>query len=776
MRRVSVLLALPLAGAVVLPAPQAAAVPGGGLTARLSLGPASAETNGPASAPAVADNGHVAYVTYATGLGFTDANDDSDVVVSTAPGVNVLVSRTTGGTAANAASDAPAISADGRYVAFRSDATDLGGVSDTNNASDVYLLDRDPSDDGLDGADRTLTRVSTTNGGGQANGASDQPALAVTPQGVFVAFRSTATNLAAPDRNKVADVFVKNVGTGAVTRVSVGAGGAEANGPSASPAVGGTATELVVAFESLADNLALPDDGNAVSDVYARVVGATSSTELISRTYQDVLANGASYDPSITADGAKVAFTSDATNMVANDTNGWTDVFLRARPGQVTLGISGNGRTDSPALSGDGRALVARTFAANVAPPDTNGLRDVVIRDLVNNTVVRSSAGNALEAADGRSEQPAVSALGEYVAFRSDATNLAPDTNGVGDVFRRRRDVVAPTAPVLGGDATGVWSTDATVDVTLSASDPAGGVQSGLDGYGVVWDSSPTTTPIAKTHEESVTAIASPTRSTGSSHYVHVRAVDNEGNWGPVTHRGPFWVDTSEPQVSLTIDGNSSSYVLMKSTSTPLTITATDTGSGLDTTGFKIYYERARYDRATAGYEARVLWRTSTATSHTFTGVVGYTYHFVVERRDKVGNLGSTADSSFINGYAVYPADDTSAAQVTDAAWTTVTSSSYYGGEAQRSTTSGSYLRLPVKYAKEVGVLATNCDGCGSIQLYVNGAAIGSAISLDPAGTTTTTHNKVHSRNVLSGGSGYLDVKVTTSGKPVVISGIVIRR
>lgn len=776
MRRVAVLIALSLSSLVAVTAPQAAAVPGGGLTARLSLAPGPAETNGPSSTPAVADNGHVAYATYATGLGFTDANDDSDVVVSTAPAANVLVSRTSAGAAGNAASDSPAISATGRYVAFRSDATDLGGVADSNGASDVYLLDRDPNSDGLDGADRSLVRVSTTGGGGQANGASDQPALAVTPQGVFVAFRSTATNLAAPDRNKAADVFVKNVGTGAVTRVSVGAGGIEANGPSGSPAVGGTTTELVVAFESLADNLALPDDGNAVTDVYARVVGATSSTEMVSKTYQGGLANGASYDPSITADGATVAFTSDATNLVANDTNGWTDVFLRKLGGALSVGVAGNGRTDSPAISGDGRALAVRSFSSNIATPDTNGLRDVLLRDLVNNTVVRSSAGNALEHADGRSEQPAVSSTGEYVAFRSDATNLAPDTNGLSDVFRRRRDVTAPTAPVLGGDAPGVWSTDATIDVTVSASDPATGIQSGLDGYGVVWDSSPTTTPVAKTHEESVTTVVSPTRSTGSGHYVHVRAVDNEGNWGPVTHRGPFWIDTTKPQVGLTINGNASSYVLMKATSTPLTITASDTGSGLDTVGFKIYYERARYDRSTAGYEARVLWRTSTATTHTFTGAAGYTYHFVVERRDKVGNLGSTANSSFINGYAIYPADETSGAQVTDAAWTQLTSSGYYGGEAQRSTTSGSYLRLPVKYAREVGVLATICDGCGTIQLYVNGVAVGTAINLDHTGTTTTTHNYAHTRGLTGAGSGYLDIKVTSSGKPVTISGIVIRR
>ena len=771
MRRTAVVTALALAATTFATGPAARAVPGGGLTARMSLGPAAAETNGPSTAPSVADNGHVAFATYSTGLGFTDANDDSDVVVATAPGANVLVSRTTGGAAGNAASDSPAMSADGRWVAFRSDATDLG-VSDTNGVSDVYLLDRDPSADGLDGADRALTRVSQPTGGGQANGASDQPAIAVTPQGVFVAFRSAATNLTPPDRNHVADVFVRNVGTGATTRVSVGANGLEANGPSGNPALGGTASELVVAFESLADNLALPDDGNGVMDVFARVVGAAPQTKLVSIGMSGQLANAASYDPTTTADGATIAFASDATNLVFSDTNGWTDVFTWTATG-LTRTFTANGRSDQPALSGDGRALAVRTFGVGTA--DTNGVRDVYLVDLLNGTLVISSVSDARVLGNGRSEQPAVSTKGEYVAFRSDATNLTTDANGLGDVFRRRRDVTPPTTPVLGGAATGVWSADTTIDVTVSASDPATGVPSGLDGYGVVWDGSPTTVPSYKTHEETATTVTSPPRSTSQSHWVHVRAVDNEGNWGPVAHRGPFWVDATKPSVNLVIGGTSASYVYLTSTTTSLTITGSDTGSGLDAVGYKIYYERARYDRSTAGYEPRVLWRTSTATSHTFTGIVGYTYHFVVERKDKVGNLGSTATSIFINGYAVYPADDTSATQVTDAGWATVTSASYYGGEAQRSSTQGTYLRLPVRYAKEVGFLATICDGCGSVQMYAGGVAVGSPMSLDPAGTTTTALNKRFSRDV-SSFSGYLDLKVTTAGKPVTISGIVVRR
>lgn len=770
--RPAALLALALAAPTFGVPSAARALPGGGLTVRMSLGSGAVETNGPSMSPAVANNGNVAYATFSTGLGFTDANDASDVVVGTAPGTNVLVSRTSGGTAANGASDSPAISADGRWVAFRSDATDLG-VTETNGASDVYLLDRDPSSDGLDGADRSLSRVSQPATGGQANGPSDQPAVAVTPQGVFVAFRSSATNLAPPDRNGVADVFLRNVGTGTLTRVSVGAERLDANGPSGNPVLGGTASQVVVAFESLADNLALPDDGNGVMDVYARTIGATSETTLVSVSKEGDLANGASYDPTMTADGATIAFASDATNLVHSDTNGWTDVFKRTGLG-TAVAFTASGRSDQPALSGDGRAMAVRTFAGGTG--DTNELRDVYLVDWTNATTVISSVSDARTLGNGRSEQPALSAKGEYVAFRSDATNLvASDANALSDVFRRRRDVTAPLAPVLGGDATGVWTNDATIDVTVSAGDAATGLQSGLDGYGVVWNSTATTVPMVKTHEETATTLVSPPRSTSQSHWVHVRAVDDEGNWGPVVHRGPFWVDVTKPSVKLVVNGRESSFLLMTKTSTPLTVSGSDVGSGLDSAGFKIYYERARYDRSTAGYEPRVLWKATTETSHTFTGVLGYTYRFSVERRDKVGNLGSISESIYGNRYVVYPLDDTSATQASDTAWRTVTGTSYFGGEAQRSSTIGSYLRVPVRYAREVGILATICDGCGSVQMYIGGTAVGSPLSLDPAGTTTVTLNKLHSRDV-SLLSGYLDLKVVTSGKPVTISGIVVRR
>ena len=772
----TVLAAAVTATAVVAPfsplvAP-ALAAPGGGLTARLSLGAAAAEPDGISGTPSVADSGDVAFATQATNLGATDDNDDSDVWVRTAGGLNVLVSAASGGATAAAGSDSPAISANGRYVAFRSDANDLG-VADGNNASDVYLVDRDPSADGLDGADRTVTRMSTRNGGAQANGDADQPALAVAPDGsVYVAFRSAATNVVTHDRNRVADVFVRELGTTLVTRMSTPNDGSEANGPSGNPSVGATNAQVFVAFESLADNLSFPDDPNGATDVYLRTLLGTPTTELVSVDNNEQPGNAASYQPSITADGALVAFASDATNLAVPDTNGWTDVLLRDRGTErTTMLASGNSRSDQPAISADGRAVAFRSFASNLGASDTNQLRDVYLRDLVNNTVVRSSVSSTGVQANGRSESPALSAKGEYVAFQSTASNLATDANGIADVFSRRRDAKAPTMTSLSSALQpSTWTANATIPITFAATENGPGLVSGLDGFGVVWDTSPNTVPTSKTHEETATG-DSRTRTHGNGHWVHVRAVDNEGNWGNTLHRGPFWVDTQKPNVIVKVNGSDIRATALAS-SIPVSWSATDVGSGLDTTGFKIYFERIAYN-STGGFEPRVLWKTTTSTSASFPGSAGRTYRFTVERSDKAGNLRSSSDSLYGRPRADFPVDDTSATQVTDAMWTTVSSSAYYGGESQRSSTKGAALRLAVREVRQIDIVASHCSTCGSVQLFIAGEAADDPVSLAGSGNK---HIHTMSGWYISGLTATIEIRVVSTGKPVYIEGIVAPR
>ncbi len=157
---------------------------------------------------------------------------------------------------------------------------------------------------------------------------------------------------------------------------------------------------------------------------------------------------GRSLEPVISADGNFVAFSSDAQNIVPNDTGTFSDVFVRARFAGTTqrisstgLGFAGNGQSNKPAISADGRFIAFATDATNLFPNDTNGTTDVVLFDRENSTLVPVSVNAAGVLANGRSSDPSISADGRFVAFTSLANNLLPgansDTNATGDVFVR---------------------------------------------------------------------------------------------------------------------------------------------------------------------------------------------------------------------------------------------------------------------------------------------------------------------------------------------------
>src|SRR5206468_8005529 len=139
----------------------------------------------------------------------------------------------------------PAPSADGRLVAFHSDATNLV-AGDTNGATDVFVHDRQTG---------TTERVSVPSGGTEGNGFSAGPALSA--DGRFVAFHNTATNLVAGDTNGKTDVFVHDRQTGTTERVSVASDGTQGNGPSSGAAL--SADGGLVAFHGTATNLVAGD-------------------------------------------------------------------------------------------------------------------------------------------------------------------------------------------------------------------------------------------------------------------------------------------------------------------------------------------------------------------------------------------------------------------------------------------------------------------------------------------------------------------------------------
>ncbi len=224
-------------------------------------------------------------------------------------------------------------------------------------------------------------------------------------------------------------------------RVSVSSAEAEGNYRSNWSSV--SADGRYVAFSSLADNL-VAGDTNGVVDVFVRD-RVTGITDRVSVSGAGEQGNDWSNWPSISADGRYVAFMSTANNLVAGDTNGSWDVFVRDRVSGETervnvssAGAEANGPSGYSVISADGRYVAFMSDATNLVPGDTNGRADVFVRDRMAGETQRVSVSSAGVEADGRSDENSISADGRYVAFGSRASNLVPgDTNGTRDIFVR---------------------------------------------------------------------------------------------------------------------------------------------------------------------------------------------------------------------------------------------------------------------------------------------------------------------------------------------------
>jgi Tol biopolymer transport system component len=227
------------------------------------------------------------------------------------------------GLQSNGGSWAPSMSADGRYVAWHSWATDLI-VGDKDGLYDVYLRDR------LLGVNYL---ISATSAGLLENGQSLYPYISA--DGMSVAFSSVATNLVPGDTNGVEDVFVRDWMAGVLERVSVATSGEQGNAASNSAVVSGDGR--FVAFESDATNL-IPG-GNPRTGIYVRD-RLNQATECVSASTGGMLGSQNSSNPAITPDGRYVAFTPWAGNLVAGDNNNTTDTFLRDRQTGTTERVS----------------------------------------------------------------------------------------------------------------------------------------------------------------------------------------------------------------------------------------------------------------------------------------------------------------------------------------------------------------------------------------------------------------------------------------------------
>ncbi len=387
------------------------------------------EGDGASFGPSISADGRlVAFASSADTLVSGDTNGAEDVFVSDrVSGRITRVSVSSGGVQGDRDSYDPSISADGRHVAFASFATTLVS-GDSNGQLDVFVHDI---------ARGTTTRASVASGGTQGDGPSLAPSMS--GDGRLVAFESIAGTLVSDDRNGTEDVFVHDFGTGETTRLSVGPEGAEAENPSFGAAF--SADGSTVAFESFSSTL-VPGDTNHALDVFVRDL-AGGRTSRVSVSTGGVQADDRSYSPSLSADGRSVAFASFAGTLVPAGGPGRLHVFLHDRDTGTTElvsmaseGTPADGLSFTPSVSGDGRLVAFPSEAANLVPGDTNGVRDIFVRDVAARTTVRVSTASDGTQGNGPSLGPALSGSGQLVAFGSLAANLvADDGNALPDVF-----------------------------------------------------------------------------------------------------------------------------------------------------------------------------------------------------------------------------------------------------------------------------------------------------------------------------------------------------
>lgn len=350
--------------------------------------------------------------------------------------------------AGNSFSTTPVISANGRYVAFMSSASDLVPNDLNGGFRDVFRLDLQT---------RLIELVSFNNAGtGGGNAGSEHPLISA--DGRFVAFESSASDIV--PNGTFGGVFVRDMQMGLTKAASI-----RLNGASASGRLGAISPDArYVAFVTGETNLTnLPEVGSGL-DVFVRDMtlnetkmvsvnqAGTTSGNSDSGLYHNALAQVV-----ISPDGRYVGFLSNANDLVSNDLPGAIpDLFIRDLVAGITTlinfdyqtSIAVQGDPGNPVMSADGAYIAYENFSGRLAPGDANSDYDVFVYDVqghVNSLV--SIAHQSAASANGRSVQPAITPNGRFIAFSSTATNLTstPDSNGFQDVFVRDRITGANT-------------------------------------------------------------------------------------------------------------------------------------------------------------------------------------------------------------------------------------------------------------------------------------------------------------------------------------------
>ena len=444
--------------AACIPAPALAAAPGTNvLVSRPSaFGPLSVPTTNDStvtvgdedSARVVSDDlshRYVAFMSDADGL--SDADDDSVTNVFVRDrqlNLTILVSRADGpaGAGADGSSSEPSISANGRFVAFQSLATNLAPGA-TGAASHVYVRDL------IGGATRLVDRADNVDGV-IANDASFDPSITVVGGNPVVAFTSAATNLDGATGN-FGQVYVRASGDTEMVSRPDNSTAVPGNGSSADPSI--STDGLRVAFDSSATNLVM-NDNNMRDNVFMRVLASNDTLAAA------LSGNGDSRDPSLSGNGNFVAFTSTSDNLSAGDTgNTRSDVYrwqfdaiqaiLFSRETGMN-GAVGNRPSMQPSISDDGNIVVFASASTNLAPTDTNGVSDVFRRSATFTTLISAPAAGI--ESDGPSVNPSISRNPinntHLIAFTTAADNMgADDENDFTQVYGRASGIVLSPNP-----------------------------------------------------------------------------------------------------------------------------------------------------------------------------------------------------------------------------------------------------------------------------------------------------------------------------------------
>ena len=331
-------------------------------------------------------------------------------------------------------------------------------TNDTNGNTDIFVHDRQTGE---------TTRISVANDGSEGDENSTTPSISA--DGRFVSFYSRSSNLAGDtshgqifvhDRQTsettrisiARDIFVSDRQTGETTRISLSKDGINVNS-TGSPSISANGRYIIFGTDA---SYFVNDPNSFESEIFLHD-RQTGETTPVSVNSDGILASFFSYayTASISADGRYIAFSTKASNLVASDTNDESDVFVHDRQtGETTRvsvasdGSEGYGKSANPSISSDGRFVSFNSWSSNLVADDSNHLRDIFVHDRQTGETTRVSiTSNGIPRGDSLpSSTQSISADGQFIAFRSSATNLVPgDTNNNVDIFVHDR--LADTTP-----------------------------------------------------------------------------------------------------------------------------------------------------------------------------------------------------------------------------------------------------------------------------------------------------------------------------------------